>query len=210
MDINTPHGRQESQSGQRWTASRYRCRWRQEQGLVPTDGDIYRSIAAATAAAAHSSRIAYATRPLGVRCRPRASTPTQCPKACGVELHTTVERRHHAAEDASPPETNAPLLPQTKLGWMRWSIVDEEAVGGGGGGRGLESSPYCLYIRSEARRGSEASASASPSVPCACTCTCTCCCCCTSHCKLWRNWWAVPADAACALAAEDTMCCACC
>ena len=35
------------------------------------------------------SRIAYATRPLGVRCRPRESTPTQCPKAYGVELHTT-------------------------------------------------------------------------------------------------------------------------
>ena len=53
----------------------------ERQGLVLTDGDIHRSIAAATAAAAaHSSRIAYATRPLGVRCRPRASTLTQCPK----------------------------------------------------------------------------------------------------------------------------------
>ena len=67
----------------------YRCQWYQEQEQMLTDGDIHRSIAAATAAAAHSSRIAYATRPLGVRCRPKASTPTQCPKAYGVELHTT-------------------------------------------------------------------------------------------------------------------------
>ena len=40
----------------------YRCQWYQEQEQMLTDGDIHRSIAAATAAAAHSSRIAYATR----------------------------------------------------------------------------------------------------------------------------------------------------